>query len=194
MLFEHPLRCSYSGWISYGDYTATTFNQDVWWICNDILLIIETYGHTYRRTDTMLDAYWKSSLKSEARSKRGKAIMPWRHRLKQCTYLCTCLKTYLHFVFFCCFFCQSYSLLFSVYSSVGLWLRFPSPHRLIMCYVVILLPLPIRNSEACFQLSSSILFKILSVCDGSLAVRNWPCSPSICARCCPDLYTIECFA
>lgn len=40
----------------------------------DILPRIETYSNTYRRTDIVFDVYWQSSLKSEARSKRGKAI------------------------------------------------------------------------------------------------------------------------
>ena len=40
---------SYCGWICYGEYTATTFNQDVWWICNDIPRI-DTATDTGRRT------------------------------------------------------------------------------------------------------------------------------------------------
>ena len=43
-------------------------------ICHDILPRIETYSHRNRRTDIVFDVYWKSSLKSDARSKWGKAI------------------------------------------------------------------------------------------------------------------------
>lgn len=41
---------------------------------NDILPEVEYFGVTYKRTDIIFDVYHQSSLKSEARSKLGKAM------------------------------------------------------------------------------------------------------------------------
>ena len=48
-----------------------TFDE---YVRTDILSRIERYSLVYKRTDIVFDVYWQSSLKFEARSKRGKAI------------------------------------------------------------------------------------------------------------------------
>ena len=48
-----------------------TFDE---YVRTDILSRIEKYSLVYKRTDIVFDVYWQSSLKSEARSRRGKAI------------------------------------------------------------------------------------------------------------------------
>jgi len=51
--------------------TSKTFEE---YATKDILPKIEQYSKKHKRTDIIFDVYHKSSLKSEARSKRGKAI------------------------------------------------------------------------------------------------------------------------
>ena len=51
--------------------TPKTFEE---YAQNDILPLVQNYSHTHKRTDIIFDVYHKTSLKSEARSKRGKAI------------------------------------------------------------------------------------------------------------------------
>ena len=51
--------------------TPKTFEE---YAKNDILPLVQNYSNAHKRTDIIFDVYHKSSLKSETRSKRGKAI------------------------------------------------------------------------------------------------------------------------
>ena len=71
-----------SGWISYGEYTATTFHQDIWWICctwhtpnRDIQSYIQADRHC---------VWWILEVKSEVwgtvKTRKSNQEESYRHR------------------------------------------------------------------------------------------------------------------